>query len=170
MITFPNGFNELLPKTCSLMWSPDGRVSVLDIHLQSKTPVADVLSWTCWSEDGNDQTDRLAGNATVTTRGLRLGKSKVLRNLRHYMRAQSPKGHRTTKKQQSTISFLQSLDDIRGPSPCKSDELWHRFKGHVLRKTSERRSGAAHRHGLSPQGIRHHLQLNRRSAGPSRAC
>ena len=123
-----------------------------------------------WSEDGNDQTDRLAGKATVTTRGLRLGKSKVLRNLRHYMRAQSPKGHRTTKKQQSTISFLQSLDDIRGPSPCKSDELWHRFKGHVLRKTSERRSGAAHRHGLSPQGIRHHLQLNRRSAGPSRAC
>ena len=42
---------------------------------------------------GNDRTDRLAGKATLTS-GLLLGKSEVMRNLRHYLRAQS-RGHHT---------------------------------------------------------------------------
>ena len=42
---------------------------------------------------GNDRADRLAGKATVTG-GLRPGRSKVLRSLRHYLRAQD-QGHHT---------------------------------------------------------------------------
>ena len=37
--------------------------------------------------------DRLVGKATITS-GLRLGRSEVLRNLRHYLQAQS-QGHHT---------------------------------------------------------------------------
>ena len=40
---------------------------------------------------GNDQADRLAGKANLTS-GLLLGRSEVLRSLRHYLRAQS-QGH-----------------------------------------------------------------------------
>ena len=42
---------------------------------------------------GNDLADGLAGKATLT-RGLLLGRSEVLRSLRHYLRAQS-QGHHT---------------------------------------------------------------------------
>ena len=42
---------------------------------------------------GNDQVDRLAGKATLTS-GLRLERSAVLRSLRHYLQAQS-QGHHT---------------------------------------------------------------------------
>ena len=42
---------------------------------------------------GNDRADRLAGKATLTS-GLLLGRSEVLRSLRHYLRAQS-QGHHT---------------------------------------------------------------------------
>ena len=41
----------------------------------------------------NDRADRLAGRATLTS-GLLLRRSEVLRNLRHYLRAQS-QGHHT---------------------------------------------------------------------------
>jgi len=43
---------------------------------------------------GNDRADRLAGKATLTS-GLLIGRSEVLRSLRHYLRAQS-QGHHTT--------------------------------------------------------------------------
>ena len=42
---------------------------------------------------GNDQEDRLAGKAAIT-KGLRLGRSEVLRSLRNYGRIQS-QGHHT---------------------------------------------------------------------------
>ena len=42
---------------------------------------------------GNDRADKLAGKATLTSGSL-LGRSEVLRSLRHYLRAQS-QGHRT---------------------------------------------------------------------------
>ena len=51
-----------------------------------------VLPGTCRSE-GNDREDRLASKATLTS-GLLLGRSEVLRSLRHYLRAQS-QGHHT---------------------------------------------------------------------------
>ena len=41
---------------------------------------------------GNDRADRLAGKATHTS-GLLLGRSEVLRSLRHYLRAQSQGYH-----------------------------------------------------------------------------
>ena len=45
---------------------------------------------------GNDRADRLVGNATITN-GLLLGKSEMLRSLRHYLRAQS-QGHHTVDR------------------------------------------------------------------------
>ena len=45
---------------------------------------------------GNDRADRLAGKAALTS-GLLLGRSDVLRSLRHYLRAQS-QGHHTTDR------------------------------------------------------------------------
>ena len=42
---------------------------------------------------GNDRADRLAGKAILTS-GLLLGRSEVLRSLRHYLQAQS-QGHHT---------------------------------------------------------------------------
>ena len=43
--------------------------------------------------EGNDRADRLAGKATLTS-GLLLGRSEVLRSVRHDLRAQS-QGHHT---------------------------------------------------------------------------
>ena len=60
-----------------------------DKHPSSKTPVG-VLPWTIQS-DG--KSDRLSGKAALTN-GLLLGRSEVLRSLRHYLRAQS-QGHHT---------------------------------------------------------------------------
>ena len=53
---------------------------------------------------GNDRVDRLAGKATITG-GLRLVRSKMLRSLRHYLRAQSQGYH--------TIDRLEERDVAR---------------------------------------------------------
>ena len=45
---------------------------------------------------GNDRADRLAGKATITS-GLLLGRSEMLRSLRHYLWAQS-QGHQTSHR------------------------------------------------------------------------
>ena len=69
--------------------SPDWNMSMVDIHLRK----------TLWvycpghaAVRGNDRTDRLAGKATITS-GSHLGRPEVLRNLRHYLRAQSQRHH-----------------------------------------------------------------------------
>ena len=66
------------------MGNPDWNVSMIDIHLRK-------LLWVyCPGHavvKGNDRADRLA-EATLTS-GLLLGRSEVLRSLRHYLRAQS---------------------------------------------------------------------------------
>ena len=71
------------------MGSPDWHVSMFDIHLRR-------ILWVYCSGHagvkGNDRADRLAGKATITD-GLRLGRSEVLRSLRHYLRAQSQEHH-----------------------------------------------------------------------------
>ena len=70
------------------MRGPEWNASVVDIHILK-------LLWVYCREHagvkGNDRADRLAGKATLTS-GLLLGRSEVLRSLRHYVRAQS-QGH-----------------------------------------------------------------------------
>ena len=65
-------------------------MSMVDIHLRK-------LLWVyCHGHAGvreNDRTDRLAGKATLRST-LLLGRSELLRSLRHYLRAQS-QGHHT---------------------------------------------------------------------------
>ena len=58
-------------------------------HPPSKTPVGDVLPWTCRSELGK----WLAGNATTLTSRLCPERPEVLRSLRHYLCAQSQGQH-----------------------------------------------------------------------------
>ena len=71
------------------MGSPDWNVSMVDIHLQKRLWVY------CPGHagvKGNDRADRLAGKTTLTS-GLLLGRSEMLRSLRHYLRAQSQGDH-----------------------------------------------------------------------------
>ena len=71
------------------MGSPVWNVSMAGIHLRN-------LLWVyCPGHagvKGNDRADRLAGK-TALTNGLLLGRSEVLRSLRHYLRAQSKRHH-----------------------------------------------------------------------------
>ena len=57
-------------------------------HPPSKTPLGGLAG-----VNENDRADRLACKATLTS-GMFLGRSEVLRSLRHYLRAQS-QGHHT---------------------------------------------------------------------------
>ena len=81
---------NFLQKVKSGMGNPDWNVSLVNNHLRK-------LLWVyCPGHAGvkrNDRADRLAGKATLTS-GLLLGRSEVLRGLRHYLRAQS-QGHHT---------------------------------------------------------------------------
>ena len=84
---------RLLLKVKSGMRSPGWNVSMVDIHLRK-------LLWVYCPENagvkGNDRAKRLAGKATLTSGSL-LGRSEVLRSLRHYLRAKS-QGHHTTDR------------------------------------------------------------------------
>ena len=77
-----------------------GRMSVFDIH-----PLNLLWMYCPWytGVKGNNRADRLDGKATITN-DVRLGRSDVLRSLRHYLRAQS-QGHHT-------INHLEALYDL----------------------------------------------------------
>jgi len=81
------------------MGGPDWNVSMVDIHLRK-------LLWVYCPEyagvKGNDRAKRLAGKASLTS-GLLLGRSEVLRSLRHYLQAQS-QGH------QPLIAWRRSVE------------------------------------------------------------
>ena len=85
---------NLLQKVKSGMGSPDWNVSMVDIHLQK-------LMWVyCPGHagvKGNDRADRLVGKATITS-SLLLGRSEVLRSLRHYLRVQNQGGEGGRKR------------------------------------------------------------------------
>ena len=72
------------------MGSPEWNVSIVDIHVRN------ILWVYCPGHagvKGNNRADRLAGKATIAS-GLFLGRSEVLRSLRHYLQTQS-QGHHT---------------------------------------------------------------------------
>ena len=134
---------SLLQKENSGMGRPDWHVTMLDIHLGRRlrehcTEHAEV--------NQNDRADGLAGKATFTS-GLRLGRSEVLRSLRHYLRAQSqghhnhqsPRGRRERRRKtkRSTIFLGRTRKGHRS-----SDQRRNSFKGNT-EENSERR-GRAH--------------------------
>ena len=107
-------------------------------HPASKTPVV-ALPWTCWTEDSvNDRANRLAGKATLRN-GLLLGRSEVLRSLRHYLRAQS-QGHHTIDRVEERGVERVFLEKMRERN-CHSDEHWNRSEGNIG-ENSEKRKGA----------------------------
>ena len=89
------------------MGSPDCSVLMVNIHLR-------ILLWVyCPGHarvKGNDRADRLAGKATLTS-GLLLGRSDVLRSLRHYLRAQG-QGHHTIDRLDGEAWKEDALDDL----------------------------------------------------------
>ena len=92
---------------------------------------------------GNDRADRLAGKKATIANGLRLGRSDMLRSLRHYLRDtasdiayRSPGGERRGKRKRSPIFPERTRESHR-----QSDEHWNRCKGNV-RETSETLGGA----------------------------
>ena len=96
---------------------------------------------------GNDRAAGLAGKARATlTSGLLLGRSEVLRSLRHYLLSQS-QGHHTidrleergveSKEEALDYTFLERTRE----GHRQSDEHWNRFKddtGKLLREGVER--------------------------------
>ena len=106
---------NLLQKVKSGMGSPDWNVSMVDIHLQK-------LLWVYCPEHagvkGNDQADRLAGKATLTS-GLLLGRSEVLRSCGH--KAKDIKlsiAWRRGALKEEALDYLP-LKDERGPSSIR---------------------------------------------------
>ena len=86
----------------SLRRRPDWEEVIVDIHLRK-------LLWIFCpghaGAKGNYRADTLAGKATITS-GLLLGRSEVLRSLRHYLLAQSEEHH--------TINRLEKRGSERG--------------------------------------------------------
>ena len=78
---------RLLHKVKIGMGCPEWNVPMVDIYLRKLWEYCPGHA----GVTGNDRVDRLAGKAAVTS-GLLLGRSEVLRSLRHYPRAQS-QGH-----------------------------------------------------------------------------
>ena len=77
-------------------------MSIFDINLQK-------LQWTYCPEHarvkGNDQADRLVGNATIAS-GFHLGRSEVLKHLEHYQ------GHHTIghlEERDVEMTFLERM-------------------------------------------------------------
>ena len=100
---------NLLQKVESGTESPDWNVSAVDTHLQK-------LPWVyCPGHagvKGNEEADRLAGKAALTS-GLLLGRSEVLRSLRHYLRAQSP-GHHTRLEERGVERGSARRSSLKG--------------------------------------------------------
>ena len=102
---------------------------------------------------GNDGADRLAGKATITS-GLLLGRSEVLRDRRHYLRAQSQAITPQIIRRREAWK-AEGLDDLhwkdeRGPSSIKRTSagtvsmttLWKLLRGwmgHIIMGFSERK-------------------------------
>ena len=124
-------FNELATK--GKQWNGKPRLEYVNgRYPPSKTGVK-----------GNDQADRLAGKATLTS-GLLLGRAEVLRSLKHCLRAQSQGHHTIYRLEERVVQRELALDDLlwkdgRGPSSVRRTlEPFQRRRS----ETSERRGGA----------------------------
>ena len=83
------------------MGSPDWNVSMVDIHLR-KLLWVDVLPWTCRSE----------GERPSGYKCLLLGRSEVLRSLRHYLLAQSQGRYTIDHLEERETLKEEALDDL----------------------------------------------------------
>ena len=93
---------------------------------------------------GNDRADRLAGKPIIAS-GLRLGRSEVLRSMRHYLRGKS-QGHLTIDrlKQRRVERGCARRSSLKGRERAivsQSEVHWNCVKGNVG-ETSERRREA----------------------------
>ena len=105
-----------------------------------KTP-AGVLPWTCRS-DGK-WPDRLVGKTTIAS-GLHLGRSEVLRSLRHYMRAQNQGRHTIDRLEERGVergSARRSSSKGRDRAIVSQNEHLNLLKSNIG-ENCDRRDGA----------------------------
>ena len=108
--------------------------------------------------EGNDRADRLASEAIITS-GLLLGRSEVLRDLRHYLRAQSQEHH--------TVDRLEERGVDRGSARRSSSKGRERaiVSQTNIRTVSKTTLGKLLRDGGSAyrlfQTHKYHIELNR---------
>ena len=124
------------------MGSPDWNVSMVDIHLRKLLGVY-CPAWTYRSE-GKRPSRQTGGQSDPLTSGLLLGRSEVLKSLRHYMRAQSQGHHTIDRLEEGSVErgrARQSSLKGRERATANQTKSWNRFKGDVG-ETSERRGGA----------------------------
>ena len=134
----------------SLPWVPRTQKSTPIIDTSSRTPRENNPCVHAWCQNFTDL-ESFSTNASIldvlNTVGLRLGRSEVLRSLRHYIPAgtkprtshlRSPGGERRRKRKRSTTIFLERTE--KGPSSNQTN-IGTVPKGNIG-KTPERRGGA----------------------------
>ena len=92
---------------------------------------------------GNDRADRLADKATLTN-GLLLGRSEVLRSLRHYLRAQSQEHHTVDRLEEKGVERGSARrSSLKGRERASVSQInTGQVSKVTLGKTSDRRGGA----------------------------
>ena len=115
------------------------------------------------SKEMTEQIDWLAGKATITGGWLHLGRSEVLRSLRHYiMRAQSQGNHTIDRVEETN---REERESAQRPSLRRRSEraivIYQTNIGTVSRETLRKllRDGVGALMGL-PERNRYHLELN----------
>ena len=119
----------------------------VDFTRSYSTSVSAMTATLCVWVKRNDRADRLAGKATLTST-LLLGRSEVLRSLRHYPRSQNQRHHTTDRLEERGVergsarrSSLKA--DERGPSS--------------IRRTLEPFQGDFERQGGAHMGFSEHI-------------
>ena len=114
---------------------------------------------------GNDRADTLAGKATLTS-GLLLGRSEVLRSLRHYLRSQS-QGHHTIDRleERGVERGSARRSSLKGRqraivSQTSIGTVSKATLGKLLRDGVERIRALSLSLSLSLRAHRYHLELN----------
>ena len=110
-------------------------------------------------ERGNDRADRVAGKATLTS-GLLLGRSEVLRTLRHYLWAQSQGHHPADHMEEKSVergsarrSFMKGRERAI-VNQTNIGTVSMATLGKLLRDGVERiRLFRAHRYHLEPKSL-----------------
>ena len=135
--TLTDSMSLRLKKVKCGMESPVWNVSVVDIHLRK-------LLWVyCPGHAEVTGNDRQVGKTTIAS-GLHLGRSEVLRSLRHYMRAQNQGHHTIDRLEERGVesgSARRSSSKGRDGTIVIQNEQLNLFKGNNG-GNSDRRDGA----------------------------
>ena len=129
-----------MPCAISFLWQSTPGVGVPCTQKIGSSLLGAQSYWESCRTQRQYRADRLAGKALITG-GLRLGRSKVMRSLRHYLRAHS-QGHRPPEGERRRKRSVQR-SSLRGQKRAivNQTKIWNCSKGNIG-KTPERPGGA----------------------------